>query len=101
MESSRKVTYREIIFQHIPYFLFTFNPHLRRNADYYRCGVFPLPEYSDISTRQSEWKLTGNGDAKNWGWCEALSMEKTRDLVTYNVGSGIFGHYEDWVDALT
>lgn len=100
MKDSKIVQYKDIKFQHIPNFLFTTNPYLRRNEDYSKCGVFPLPEYPDISSKIGEWKLTGYGDAQNWGWCEALTMEKIRHLITYNVGSGIFGHNEDWRDMM-
>ncbi len=96
MEGSDTRVFQEIKFQHIPQFLFTFNPCIRRNTDYYKVGVFPLLELKDINSKRGEWLATTPEDVPMWGWCEAIAMEKTRNLITYNVGSGIFGHQEDW-----
>lgn len=82
-----------IKFQHIPKFLFTFNPTIRRNYIYYD-KVFPLIEFEDVSRQKM------HEDSDKWGWCEALTMEKTIDMVTYNVACGIFGHYDDWYNKL-
>ena len=96
MEGSEVFNHRNIKFQHIPTFLFTFNPCIRRNKDYYTAEVFPFDEYEDVNKRRENWGLTEYKDVKDWGWCEAYAMEKTRDFKTFNVASGIFGHYEDW-----
>lgn len=90
----------DLKFQHIPTFLFTFNPAIRRNADYYKANVFPLNEFEDVNRRRNEWKQTQEDTIVKWGWCESLAMEKHRDLKTYNVQSGCFGHYEDWAPLL-
>jgi hypothetical protein len=82
-------------FRRIPEFLFTFNPCIRRNQDYRACGVFPFPEFNDISSRRQEWTATPESHCENWGFAESFSMEKTRHLTTMNVGHGIFGHMED------
>ena len=34
-------------FKEIDHFLFTFNPVIRRNEDYVKVGVYPLPEFED------------------------------------------------------
>ncbi len=99
MKGSNVIDHRDVKFQEIPKFLFTFNPHIRRNHDYYNVKVFPLDEYPDVSNRRGAWKLTQYGDVPKWGWCEAQAMEKTRELTTYNVGAGVFGHNEDWTAA--
>lgn len=88
-------------FEHIPHFLFTFNPVLRRNTSYEQKQVFPVPTKQDaVAGRSKEWKATREDAAPEWGHTEAMTMEKTRDLVTYNVQQGLFGHYEDWLDVL-
>lgn len=96
MKGSLKVYYHGIIFQEIPHFLFTFNPCIRRNEDYYNANVFPLQEFDDVNTIKEKWTDSGDKNIPHWGWCEALTMEKTYDLTTFNVGAGLFGHFEDW-----
>lgn len=96
MKNSKVMTHDGIKFQHIPNCLFTFNPCIRRNKDYYEAGVFPLPEFADVSKRQGQWNATKEGEIHEWGSCEALSMEKTRHLQTFNVAAGLFGHFEDF-----
>lgn len=102
MKDTHIEVYKDIKFQEIPHFLFTFNPCIRRNEDYHRVGVFPLNVYDDAikKERENQWTQTQYGDAPNWGWCEAFAMEKTYDLITYNVAAGIFGHHEDWIAKL-
>jgi hypothetical protein len=87
-------------FQEIPTFLFTFNPCIRRNVDYFRVGVFPLGEFQDAVSKRDQWTLTGYDEAPEWGWCESFAMEKIRDLICFNFEAGIFGHYEDWISTL-
>jgi O-antigen biosynthesis protein len=88
-------------FKEIDYFLFTFNPVIRRNGDYVKAGVYPLPEFED---GDNEVKVDENGvkihNNPNWGACEAFSMEKTRDLVTEWYDEGIFVHFDDWIEYL-
>lgn len=98
MKKSHIIMYEEIKFQHIPKCLFTFNPTIRRNKDYYDNDIFPLLEFDDISNKKNMWKLTQEHEIKDWGWCEALTMEKTINLKTYNVANGIFGHYENFFE---
>lgn len=74
-------------FRRIPDFLFTFNPCLVRNADYHKTA-YPLPVFA-----QDQKAETHSAD---WGNCEALTMEKTRHLLTFWLNEGVFGHYEDW-----
>jgi glycosyltransferase involved in cell wall biosynthesis len=66
----------------IEHFLFTFNPVIRRNKDYYNSNVFPLVEYDDQDSSE-DLKNKGQHSHPNWGFCEAFSMEKTRHLTTY------------------
>lgn len=101
MRRCPKVVFADIILQEIPDFLFTFNPCIRRNADYFQKGVFPLTEYSDAVKKRDNWTLTSYADAPNWGQCEAEAMEKIRDLKCFNLHAGVFGHYEDWINTLT
>jgi GT2 family glycosyltransferase len=117
--SSLVESQEKLKFQEIPKFLFTFNPCIRRNSDYYRVGVFPLDEFQDIrksnitndvtdskesknreEPQMTKWTLTEYTTVPDWGWTEARAMEKIRELITYNVSSGIFGHYEDWIGHL-
>jgi hypothetical protein len=105
---SHTVHLNEVKFQEIPKFTFTFNPCIRRHLDYVNKGVYPLDEFSDIRKapqavkdgQSVQWKMTQYGDVPQWGSCESIAMEKTRDLITYNVGSGKFGHAEDFYPVL-
>lgn len=83
-------------FQHIPTFLFTNNPCIRRNDDYYRVGAYPFPHYDDIKNNRDQWIGPKTSNAPNWGWAEAVTMEKIRDLTAYYIKDGIFGHHEDF-----
>lgn len=87
-------------FQEIPTFLFTFNPCIRRNEDYFKAGAYPLQEFADAVAKREQWTLTQYDEAPQWGWCEAFAMEKIRDLICYNFEAGVFGHYEDWIARL-
>jgi glycosyltransferase involved in cell wall biosynthesis len=86
-------------FTFIKNYLFTFNPTIRKNKDYYSAGVYPLPEYNDNDTTD-DLKIKGNHSSKEWGFCEALSMEKTRHLNTVMYEEGCFVHFDDWVPQL-
>jgi len=86
-EANTTIEHKNNDFALIPKFLFTFNPCLVRNEDYHKC-VYPLRQYS-----QDQKDPNHNGQ---WGYCEALAMEKTRHLYTYWFNEGIFGHHEDW-----
>jgi len=88
----------ELIFTGIKDFLFTFNPCIRKNSDYEKCGVYPLPEFEDMDTKElfSE-DGTKLHESSVWGWCEALTMEKTIGLKTKWVNDGLFVHFDDWV----
>jgi glycosyltransferase involved in cell wall biosynthesis len=83
------------VFTEIKHFLFTFNPTVRRN-NHYR-NIFPVVEYNDIDD-VDKYKDIKNHTNEKWGWCEALTMEKTRDFSTYMFEDGIFVHYDDWID---
>lgn len=85
-------------FQEIPTFLFTLNPCIRRNSDYYSCGVFPLDEFNDRLSNRNRWEQ--DKVVEWWGYSESMAMEKIRDLCCLNVSRGIFGHYEDWIKLL-
>lgn len=80
---------KDVSFQLIPNFLFSFNPVLVRNADYHK-HVYPLPRF-DKDQKDPQF-------SSSWGFCEALAMERTRDagLLTYWFEKGVFGHYEDF-----
>jgi len=98
-------TLQGIRFQEIPDFLYSANPCLRRDADYWRVEIFPFPEFLDIRENVGKgktWGLTHNNHEQNqhWGFAEAFAMEKHLSLKTYNVHEGVFGHYEDWVSSL-
>jgi len=71
----------------IPHYLYSNNPNLFRNADYWRVGVFPLQTFDNDQKDASK--------NANWGNQEALAQEKTRDLTTFWLNRGVFGHYED------
>jgi hypothetical protein len=78
-------------FREIPEFLYTNNPCLYRVVAYKRVDIFPLEEFNDSHGAQNRW-----GDssllASNWGYAEALAMEKTVGLTTLYVGEGLFQH---------
>jgi hypothetical protein len=87
----------EFCFRLIEHFLFTFNPVIRRNADYISAGVYPLPEFNDVENQETfdaEGKKLHN--SYHWGWCEALTMEKIRHLNTEWLSEGVMVHYDDW-----
>jgi hypothetical protein len=86
------VTYKRLQLRRIPEFLYSANPTLFRFGDYKKCGVFPFEQYNDLSQKRQEWKTTTSEDAPQWGYAEAVSMEKIRDLVCMNVDKGIFFH---------
>jgi glycosyltransferase involved in cell wall biosynthesis len=94
-------TFKNHNFTPIKNFLFTFNPVIRRNIDYQKCNVYPLPEFEDgdglVSQFENQKKIHTN---EKWGWCEALTMEKTIDLNSEMYENGIFVHFDDWVDVL-
>lgn len=87
-------------FTQIKNFLFTFNPAIRRNSDYVNCNVYPFPEFEDVDTTLVYEENKKIHTSERWGWCEALTMEKTRDLNTEMFEQGIFVHYDDWIDVL-
>lgn len=75
--------------------LFTLNPTIHRTIDYWKCGVIPLQEYNDVNpSRDNCVTTTYEDDIANWGWAEALAMEQTRHLTTFNLNHGIFAHYD-------
>ena len=79
-------------------FLFTFNPVIRRNKDYIEKNVYPLPEYNDkdeIIEFKDNLLYEKKHENDRWGWCEATTMEKIRDLRTYMYENGIFYHFDD------
>lgn len=82
------ITINNTYFKNIPNCLFTLNPHIRRNIDYFTNNVLPLIEFNDIDIE--------NNHPNNWGYSEAYSMEKTYNLVSYYLDNGIFSHYDDW-----
>jgi glycosyltransferase involved in cell wall biosynthesis len=87
-------------FYSIPNFLFTFNPCIRVNKDYVEKGVYPLIEFEDKDTIEKFNENTKIHDSPSWGFCEALTMEKTRDLNTLLFEKGIFYHQDDNLDIL-
>lgn len=99
MKGSTILTKGGLTFQHIPDFLFTMNPHIRKNSDYVKCGALPLIDiYDAVINPQitNVWKTSAHDGQSYWGVCEALSMEKTIDLKTFMVNDGLFVHYEHW-----
>jgi hypothetical protein len=87
-----KEEYKSLTFRRIPEFLYSANPTIFRLQDYLNKGVFPFPEFQDISNKQEEWSVTTTEDAVEWGWAEAIAMEKIRDLICMNVNHGFFYH---------
>ena len=92
IKSQPKLEFRSLTLRRIPEFLYSANPTLFRLAHYLEKGVFPFPEFQDASMKQGEWKTTTMEDATQWGFSEAISMEKIRDLVCMNVNKGFFYH---------
>lgn len=86
-------------FTEILNYLFTFNPVIRRNKDYYNCNVYPLPEFNDFDTKEDLFNK-GSHSGEYWGFCEALTMEKIRDLKTYMYKEGCFIHFDDCIEIL-
>jgi len=100
MKGSHKVKINHTKFQHIPEYLYSNNPNIHRNEDYYRVGIFPFIPHDDIKEQLGEWTDANSSSdkiTKCWGYSEAYSMEKHLKLKCYYVDNGIFGHYEDWV----
>lgn len=88
MLKSKQILVNNSLFIEIPNFLFTLNPHIRRNKKYFDVKAIPLINISEIDVN--------NKHPNNWGWAESLSMEKTIDLISYYLKDGIFCHFEDW-----
>lgn len=88
MKDSKTISINHTYFKNIPNCLFTLNPHIRRNKDYFSNKVIPLLEIDDIDI--------DNKHPNNWGYSEAYSMEKTYCLISYYLLDGIFSHYDDW-----
>lgn len=100
MKGSHKTDINNTKFQHIPEYLYSNNPNIHRNSDYYRVGIFPFIPHDDIKDQFGEWTDSNSSSdkiTKCWGYSEAYSMEKHLGLKCYYVDNGIFGHYEDWV----
>ncbi len=92
IQNQPKVSFRSLVLRRIPEFLYSANPTLFRLRDYMDKHVFPFPQFDDTSHKQGEWKTTTMNDASQWGFSEALAMEKIRDLVCMNVNKGFFYH---------
>jgi GT2 family glycosyltransferase len=88
MKGSERVVLDGVTFALIPCFLFSFNPLLCRNADLHK-HVYPL----DIFPLDQKQKEANS----QWGYCEALAMERMIGLHTFFFNDGIVGHAEDWV----
>jgi hypothetical protein len=87
----------------LPTFLFTFNPVIRRNCDYINAGVYPLSEY-DQDYDEGHFYNDDNKkihNAKHWGYCESVAMEKIWHLNSLYLEEGIFVHYDDWKASLS
>ena len=97
---SAKLTKIDDNFTEIKNFLFTFNPAIRKNKDYIKCGVYPLEEFNDFD-KNLDFNKIKNHDAEYWGYCEAIAMEKIINLNTYMYKDGIFVHYDDWDNKLS
>lgn len=89
MKNSNIILYNHIYYQQIPHFLFSLNPHIRRNQDYFITNTIPLKEYNDIN-------ISEQNHNELWGYSEAYSMEKTYYLNSYYLDNGILVHYDDW-----
>lgn len=87
-----KIPFRSLTFRRIPEFLYSANPTLFRLKHYLDRKVFPFPEFQDATMRQDAWATTTMEDAPQWGFAEALAMEKIRDLICMNVDHGYFYH---------
>jgi len=98
MKESHKINLGSTLFRDIPEYLYSNNPNIHRNEDYYRVGIFPFIPHEDIKDSFGEWDDSNSNDkiTKCWGYSEAYSMEKHLGLKCYYVDNGIFGHYEDW-----
>jgi|SRR3989338_380605 len=92
MKSTPKNYYYGMTYQQIPEFLYTANPSIFRTSDYFSAGIYPFYELDDKHNLQTHWKTTTYQDCPVWGCSEALTMEKTRHLISMNVNSGCFVH---------
>lgn len=92
MTNEPVTSYKRLRLQRIPEFLYSANPTLFRLNDYMTCGVFPFDMFQDSSSQQKEWSVTTQENAPQWGYAEALAMEKIRHLTCMNVDRGLFYH---------
>lgn len=92
MKSTSPFIYNDISFQVIPRWLYTFNPVLSRTSTLKQRGVFPLHEFNDKHDKMGEWQFTSYEDCSEWGYSEALSMEKVIDDTCVYLLDGIFYH---------
>jgi GT2 family glycosyltransferase len=91
MKSTTPFDYRGHNFHKIPEFMFTTNPCLIRTLSYKKTHVYPLYEMNDKNNAFEEWKDSSSATIE-WGWSEALSMEKTQNLYVVYMDDGLFYH---------
>ncbi len=88
MKHSQRIKFEDITFTEIPTYLYSFNPHICRNADYHK-HAYPVPVF-DKDTK-------ADGENANWSGAESLMMERIRDLKCFWFEKGIFYHCEDMI----
>jgi hypothetical protein len=92
MKTTTPFVYDNLEFQIIPKWLYTFNPVISRVSTLKQRDVFPLHEFNDKHDKMGEWQFTSYEDCPEWGYSEALSMEKViHDTCVYLL-DGIFYH---------
>ncbi len=93
MNVTSPFTFNDLQFQEIPRWLYTFNPVISRTETLKLRNVFPLREFNDRHDKTGEWGFTLNEDCAEWGYCEALSMEKVINDKCVYLQDGIFHHH--------
>jgi len=87
MKDAKRIEFEGMTFTHLRHYLYSNNPHICRNADYHKHAYNPFPVFDNDS------KIPGA--TSNFGYAEALLMERIRDLTCYYLP--LIGHMEDLV----
>jgi hypothetical protein len=91
MKSTEPFTYHGLTYQQIPHFMYSANPCLFKVAAYKKCNIFPMQEFNDKHSAHGTWNTSSDMSCE-WGYAEALSMEKTESLYTLYLKDGVFYH---------
>lgn len=80
--------------------IYTNNPSLKRQKDYFAADIFPLNEYYDETGAPTEIKKYHKGEVKeygkDWGEAEVYAFQNKSTLQTFWLWPGNFAHLPDY-----